>query len=141
MAPLPQFADAALQRLRGPESGPLAERLAEALNAMAGTSVAVSDFDAARLPPYLLMRFEVIDHLRSEGVITQVVEQAGNKALTGFFKTLTQPRQPIDLLKGDLIHTASLGSQHLSRPGEGVVKLTELGLINSCIGRGLRCCC
>ena len=72
--------------------------------------------------------FQVIEHLGGEGVVTKVFKQLGDKPLAGFLQALAQARKPINLLKGNLIDPFALGGQHLRRPGEGVIKSTELGL-------------
>ena len=58
--PAPDFADAALDRI-GDAVGALPDRLAEALTGLAGIRVAPSDFDYAKVPDHLRMRFTVVD--------------------------------------------------------------------------------
>jgi len=61
LTPVPQFADAALERLRDESNNPLLPALAKALKAMSGIEIEASAFDESQLPDYLRFRIEVID--------------------------------------------------------------------------------
>ena len=58
-------------------------------------------------------RFEIIEDLWGEGIVTQVLEQPADKPLPGFLQAAAESTQPVDLLQGDVINTTSLGGQHL----------------------------
>ena len=59
--PVPQFADAALERLGHNRSAPLLSALASALQAMSGLEIEASAFDESILEDYLRFRLNVID--------------------------------------------------------------------------------
>jgi ATP-dependent helicase HrpA len=61
LTPVPQFADAALERLRDEPTAPLLTALAGALKAMTGIEIDAGAFDESLLPDYLRFRVEVID--------------------------------------------------------------------------------
>lgn len=61
LTPVPQFADAALERLRDEYPAPLLPALAVALKAMTGIEIEAGAFDESLLPDYLSFRILVID--------------------------------------------------------------------------------
>ena len=71
--------------------------------------------------------FDVIERSLRERVITEVVKQGGNEVLAGLLHAAPQAAQPIDFLQRNLINLASLGCEHLSRPEEVLIELTQLG--------------
>ena len=72
--------------------------------------------------------FEIVENLRRQRVVTEILQKAGDKALTGLFKAAAKPTQPIDFLEGNLIDATALGCKHLGRPGEILIKVTQLRL-------------
>ena len=57
--------------------------------------------------------FQIIEDLRREGIVTQVLQQTADESLSRFFKATAESTQPIDLLQRDVIHTPSLRGEHL----------------------------
>ena len=58
-------------------------------------------------------RFEIIEDLGGEGIVTQVLEQTADKPLPGFLQAAAESTLPVDLLQGNVINTTSLSGQHL----------------------------
>ena len=56
---------------------------------------------------------EIIENLRSQRIVPEILQQAGDKPLAGLFKAATQSAQPINFLEGDLIDATPLGRKHL----------------------------
>ena len=73
--------------------------------------------------------FEIVENLRRQRIVTKVLEKTGHKTLTGLLEAAAKPAQPINFLKGNLINTTPLGRKHLSRPGEILIKVTQLRLV------------
>ena len=82
LTPLPQFADAALERLGTTPAGNLSERIAEAIEASAGVQIRPRDFDWEALPVHLRPRIVVTDEeggvlAAGENALGQAIEAAG----------------------------------------------------------------
>ena len=69
--------------------------------------------------------FEVVEDLRGQRVIAEILEQTGNETLTGLFQAAAKTAQPVNFLKRDLINTTSLGGENLGRPSEILIKVTK----------------
>ena len=92
LTPVPQFADAALERLGDDYPAPLLPALARALRAMTGIEVDKNAFDESLLPDYLRFRVQVIDaDGRSIAVgrsLSGLQQQFGQQAKHHFMKSL-----------------------------------------------------
>jgi len=109
LTPVPQFADAALERLRGECPAPLLTSLANALNAMTGLEIDAGAFDENLLPAYLRFRVAVVDE---EGQVIAVgrnlsdlQQQFGQQAQRHFMDRLGSEHQrdgETDWVFGDL---------------------------------------
>jgi len=92
LTPVPQFADAALERLRDDYPAPLLPALAGALRAMTGIEVNENAFDEALLPDFLRFRVQVIDakgHPVAVGRdLSELQQQFGQQAKRHFMKSL-----------------------------------------------------
>ena len=92
LTPVPQFADAALERLRDDYPAPLLPALAKALKAMTGIEIETKTFDESLLPDYLRFRVVVIDenqkHIAVSRDLAGLQEQFGQQAKRHFMKSL-----------------------------------------------------
>jgi ATP-dependent helicase HrpA len=100
LTPVPQFADAALGRLRDEYPTPLLPALARALEAMTGIGIEADAFDEGLLPDYLRFRVEVIDE--NEQIIavgrnlSELQQQFGQQAQRQFMDRLGSDLQRDD---------------------------------------------
>jgi ATP-dependent helicase HrpA len=92
LTPVPQFADAALQKLRENYPSPLLPALARVLKAMAGIEIDAAAFDENLLPDHLRFRIRVIgDDQRCLAVsrdLTALQQQFGQQAKREFMQRL-----------------------------------------------------
>jgi len=92
--PIPQFADAALERLRDEYPAPLLPALAVALQAISGIECDAAVFDESSLPDYLHFRVEVIDGSGEQVAVSrdlvQLQQQFGQRARRRFMDKLGQ---------------------------------------------------
>ena len=92
LTPVPQFADAALERLRDDYPAPLLPALARALRAMTGIEVNENAFEEALLPDYLRFRVQVIDAdghpVAVDRNLSGLQQQFGQQAKRHFMKSL-----------------------------------------------------
>ncbi len=92
LTPVPQFADAALERLRGDSDKALLPALCGALKAMTGMDIEISAFDEGRLPDYLRFRIEVIDENQQSIAVSrdlsELQQQFGQQAKHQFMERL-----------------------------------------------------
>lgn len=92
LTPVPQFADAALERLGVDDLAPLLPALADALKAMTGIEIEATDFDEKLLPDYLRFRVEVIDENEAFIAVgrdlSSLQEQFGQQAKRQFMERL-----------------------------------------------------
>jgi len=92
LTPVPQFADAALERLRDEYPTPLLPALARALKAMTGIEIESRAFDESLLPDYLRFRVVVIDEnqkcIAVSRNLASLQEQFGQQAKRHFMKSL-----------------------------------------------------
>jgi len=97
LTPVPQFADAALERLRGESPAPLLSTLAGALNAMTGLDIDANAFDESLLPDYLRFRVEVIDEngqcIAVGRSLSELQQQFGQQAQRHFMDRLGSDHQ------------------------------------------------
>ncbi|MGA9572907.1 MAG: DUF3418 domain-containing protein, partial [Lysobacterales bacterium] len=97
LTPVPQFADAALERLHGAYPAPLLPALAAALSAMTGIEVDENTFDEDLLPDYLRFRVNVIDGngrpLAVSRNLAELQAQFGQKARRHFMDRLGSDHQ------------------------------------------------
>lgn len=120
LTPVPQFADAAMERLRDEYPAPLLTSLCQALNAITGLEIDANAFDENLLPDYLRFRVEVIDTNRQVIAVSRnlpaLQEQFGQQAQRHFMDRLGSEHQrdnERDWVFGDL--PASL----LTKDGSG----------------------
>lgn len=109
LTPVPQFADAALDRLRNEYPAPLLPALAEALKAMTGIDIDASSFDESILPQYLRFRVLVIDENEQCIAVSRdlpgLQQQYGQQAKRHFMERLGSDHQrdnETDWVFGDL---------------------------------------
>ncbi len=92
LTPVPQFADAALERLHADFPAALLPALAAALQAMTGIEIEPGDFDENLLPDYLRFRVEVIDSddqcIAVSRDLAALQEQFGQQAKRRFMSSL-----------------------------------------------------
>ena len=97
LTPVPQFADAALQRLDGESKKPLLPALASVLTDISGMEIETGWFDESQLPDYLRFRIEVIDdEQRSIAVsrdLTELKQLLGQQAKQEFMERLGSDHQ------------------------------------------------
>jgi ATP-dependent helicase HrpA len=109
LTPVPQFADAALERLGDKSPAPLLPALAAALKAMTGIEIEADAFDESLLPDYLRFRVEVIDEneqcIAVGRNLTELQQQFGQQAKHHFMERLGTEHQrdnETDWVFGDL---------------------------------------
>ncbi len=109
LTPVPQFADAALERLGNESPAPLLPALAAALKAMTGIEIETDTFDESLLPDYLRFRVEVIDEneqcIAVSRNLTELQQQFGQQAKHQFMERLGTEHQrdnETDWVFGDL---------------------------------------
>ena len=97
LTPVPQFADAALERIRDKYPEPLLPVLANALQAMTGIDIDASEFDEDLLPDYLRFRVEVLDENEQSVVVSrnlpELQQQFGQQAKRHFMHSLGSEHQ------------------------------------------------
>ena len=97
LTPVPQFADAALERMRDESSTPLLPALARALKAMTGIDIEAGAFDENLLPDYLRFRVEVIDENKEciavSRDLSSLQQQFGQQAQRHFMDRLGSEHQ------------------------------------------------
>jgi len=97
LTPVPQFADAALERLRDSYPAPLLPALAGALQAMTGIEIEVASFDESLLPDYLRFRVQVTDEngqcIAVERDLLELQRQFGQQAKHQFMSRLGADHQ------------------------------------------------
>jgi ATP-dependent helicase HrpA len=97
LTPIPQFADAALERLMDVHPAPLLPALGEVLKAMTGMAMETSDFNEGLLPDYLRFRIEVIDDKgQKTGVsrdLSELQRRFGQQAQQQFMRRLGNDHQ------------------------------------------------
>jgi len=95
--PVPQFADAAIERLNANQTVPLLPALAKALQAMSGIKIEASAFDESTLDDYLRLRINVIDDQGDSIAISRdlghLKQQHGQQARHQFMQQLGQESQ------------------------------------------------
>jgi len=109
LTPVPQFADAAVERLRDETSTPLLPALAGVLKAMTGIEIEANAFDESLLPDHLRFRIEVIDE-EGQGItvsrdLYELQQQFGQQAQREFMESLGVHHQrdnETDWVFGDL---------------------------------------
>ena len=109
LTPVPQFADAAIERLRGDYPAPLLPALASSLQAMTGIEIEASLFDESLLPDYLRFRVQVIDENEQNIAVgrdlLELQQQFGQQAKREFMNRLGSDHQrdnETDWVFGDL---------------------------------------
>jgi len=109
---VPQFADAALERLREASNTALLPELARILTAMTGIGIEVSTFDEGRLTDFLRFRVEVIDENQQSIAVsrnlTELQQQFGQQAKQEFMQRLGSDLQrdnETSWVFGDLPHS------------------------------------
>ncbi len=109
LTPVPQFADAALERVRDRYPSPLLPALVGALKDMTGIEIDLSLFDESLLPDYLRFRIEVIDANEKSIAISRdlpgLQRQFGQQAKRHFMDRLGSEEQcdnELDWVFGDL---------------------------------------
>ncbi len=94
---MPQFAEAALERLGNESPAPLLPALAAALKAMTGIEIETDAFDESLLPDYLRFRVEVIDENKKCIAVgrnlTELQQQFGQQAKHQFMERLGTEHQ------------------------------------------------
>jgi len=97
LTPVPQFADAALQRLRERYPEPFLPALAAVLGAISGLDITVADLDEAALPAHLRLRVEVLDGdgqpLGVSRDLEQLKTQFGKQARRRFMEDVGGPHR------------------------------------------------
>jgi ATP-dependent helicase HrpA len=97
LTPVPQFADAALERLGNESPAPLLPALAAALKAMTGIEIEADAFDEGLLPDYLRFRIEVIDEnekcIAVSRNLPELQQQFGQQAKHQFMERLGTEHQ------------------------------------------------
>ncbi len=97
LTPVPQFADAALERLRDESSTALLPALGRVLEVMTGIEIEISAFDESRLPDYLRFRVEVIDEnqqcIAVSRDLSELQQQFGQQAKHEFMQRLGSDHQ------------------------------------------------
>ena len=92
LTPVPQFADAALERLRNEYPAPLLQVLAKALKAMTGIEVDENALDEDLLPDHLRFRVQVVDAdeqcIAVGRNLSELQQQFGQQAKRHFMKSL-----------------------------------------------------
>jgi ATP-dependent helicase HrpA len=100
LTPVPQFADAALERIRADYPAPLLPALANALNAMTGMDIEADVFDESQLPDYLRFRVEVQDENGQQVAVARSLDtlqaQFGQQAQRQFMDRLGTDQQRDD---------------------------------------------
>jgi len=109
LTPVPQFADAALERLGNKSPAPLLPALAAALKAMTGIEIEADAFDESLLSDYLRFRVEVIDEnqqcIAVGRSLAELQQQFGQQAKHQFMERLGTEHQrdnETDWVFGDL---------------------------------------
>jgi ATP-dependent helicase HrpA len=112
LTPVPQFADAALERLGNASQAALLPALAKALEAMTGLEIDAGIFDEGQLPDYLRFRIEVLDEKGQRIAVSRDLEKLqqdfGQKAQRRFMDRLggdSQRDGERDWVFGDLPHS------------------------------------
>ncbi len=118
LTPVPQFADAALERLEYAPQTPLLPSLADALNAMTGLDIEPSAFDENLLPDYLRFRVEVVDEhgqcIAANRDLPELQDQFGQQAQRRFMDQLGgdyQRDNETDWVFGDLPRSILAGDE------------------------------
>ena len=97
LTPVPQFADAALERMHGAYPSPLLSTLASALEAMTGMEIEAGAFDENLLPDHLRFRVEVIDEkgqcIAVSRNLSELQQQFGQQAQHHFMERLGTDHQ------------------------------------------------
>ena len=97
LTPVPQFADAALERIREAYPEPLLPALAAALNEMTGMEIDAAAFDEGLLPDYLRFRVEVVDdngkNIAVSRDLSGLQQQFGQQAQRQFMERLGSEHQ------------------------------------------------
>ncbi len=97
LTPVPQFAEAALERVQGVYPAPLLPALATALKAMTGIDVDENAFTETQLPDYLRFRVQIIDGdgrpLAVGRNLLELQEKYGQKARRHFMDRLGSAHQ------------------------------------------------
>jgi len=97
LTPVPQFADAALERLGNTSQPALLPALAKVLEAMSGLEIDTDTFDEGLLPDYLRFRIEVLDENGQQVAISRDLAELqmkfGRKAQRRFMDRLGSDSQ------------------------------------------------
>jgi len=92
LTPVPQFADAALERVRSAYPAPLKPALAAALKEMTGIEIEAAAFDEETLPEHLRFRIRIVDtegrQLAAGRDLDALQEKYGQKARRQFMDSL-----------------------------------------------------